>query len=310
MIRQPVRVIKTNVLLNGWRIRTRQRHDFSSHRDALPSFSCRPLVRYLRQDDFPCALTQSGFALMLLEGKKALITGGSRGIGRSLCRVFAREGADVAFCYAANEEAATETRAEIESHGRQGLSIRADVGDRAASLAMVDEVISRFGRIDILVHNAGINRGSLFLRMPDEHWDEIVQTNINGLYNVGKPVFQQMMKQRGGNMLAITSISGIRSVPAGVPYAMSKAAMIGFTKAIAREGGRLGIRSNAIAVGVVETDLAGTIPQHFLDAYKDWAAMDRFGHPDETAELAAFMVSDRNSYMTGEVVVQDGGVVV
>jgi 3-oxoacyl-[acyl-carrier protein] reductase len=247
---------------------------------------------------------------MLLEGKKALITGGSRGIGRSLCRVFAREGADVAFCYAHNRVAADETCAIIEEQGRIGLGVKADVSDRAASADMVEAVIAEMGRIDILVLNAGINRGSLFLRMPDEHWDEIVGTNINGLYNVGKPVFQQMMKQRGGSFLAISSISGIRTAPAGVPYAMSKAAALGFIKAVAREGGKLGIRANAIAVGIVETDLAGTIPQHFMDAYKNWAALDRFGHPDETAELAAFLVSDRNSYMTGEVIVQDGGVVV
>lgn len=247
---------------------------------------------------------------MLLENKKVLITGGSRGIGRSLCAVFAREGADVAFCYAANAEAAAETQALIEGHGRRALALQADVGDRTAAAALVDEVVAAFGRLDVLVLNAGINRGSLFLRMPDEHWDDIMRTNVDGLYNVGKPAFQQMMRQRGGAFLAITSISGMRSVPAGVPYAVSKAAAIGFTKAIAREGARLGIRANAIAVGVVETDLAGTIPDHFLEKYRDWCALDRFGHPDETAELAAFLVSDRNSYMTAEVIVQDGGVIV
>ena len=117
-------------------------------------------------------------------------------------------------------------------------------------------------------------------------------------------------RQRSGVFLTITSISAIRTAPAGVPYATSKAAAIGFTKAIAREGARLGIRANAIAVGVVETDLADTIPARFLELYREWSALDRLGHPDETAELAAFLVSDRNSYMTGEVIVQDGGVVV
>jgi 3-oxoacyl-[acyl-carrier protein] reductase len=247
---------------------------------------------------------------MLLSGKKALITGGSRGIGRSISHIFAREGADVAFCYHANDEAARETKALIEGEGRTALALKADVGDRDAARDMVDQVADAFGRIDILVLNAGINRGTLFLRMPDEHWDDIVRTNVNGLYNVGKPVFQKMAFGNGGSVLAISSISGIRTVPAGVPYAMSKAAAIGFTKAIAREGAKLGIRANAIAVGVVDTDLAGTIPDHFLEKYRDWSAMDRFGHPDETAELAAFLVSDRNSYMTGEVIVQDGGVVV
>lgn len=247
---------------------------------------------------------------MLLKNKRALITGGSRGIGRALCDVFAREGADVAFCYHSDESAAAETAKSIESHGRHAVSIRTDVGDRPGSLAMVDEVVDRLGGIDICVMNAGINRGSLFLRMPEKDWDDIMRVNIGGLFNVGQPVFQQMMKQRGGKFLSITSISAIRTAPAGVPYATTKAASIGFIKAIAREGSRLGITANAIAVGVVETDLAGTIPPRFIEMYQEWCAMGRVGTADETAELAAFIVSDRNSYMTGEVIVQDGGVVV
>lgn len=248
--------------------------------------------------------------MLLLENKKALITGGSRGIGRSLCGVFAREGADVAFCYHSDDEAAQLTKAEVEGHGRRALAIRADVGDRAAARAMVAEVVAELGRIDICVMNAGINRGSLFLRMPEKDWDDIMRVNIGGLFNVGQPVFQQMMRQRGGKFLSITSISALRSVPAGVPYATTKAASVGFIKAISREGSRLGITANAIAVGVVETDLAGTIPLRFVELYKEWCAMRRVGTADETAELAAFLVSDRNSYMTGEVIVQDGGVVV
>lgn len=247
---------------------------------------------------------------MLLKSKKILVTGGSRGIGRALCDVFAREGADVAFCYASNEDAAAETARLIEEHGRKALAIQADVGDRPASRAMVEKATADMGRIDVCVMNAGINRGSLFLRMPEKDWDDIMRINVNGLFNVGQPVFQQMMRQRGGTFLSISSISAIRTAPAGVPYATSKAAAVGFIKQIAREGSRLNIRANAIAVGVVETDLADTIPPHFLELYKDWCAMGRLGTADETAELAAFIVSDRNSYMTGEVIVQDGGVVV
>ena len=246
---------------------------------------------------------------MLLDDKKVLVTGGSRGIGRAICDVFAREGADVAFCYGTSREAAAETKALIERHGRRALAIQADVGDRPASRDMVERVIEEFGRIDICVLNAGINRGSLFLRMPEKDWDDIIRVNVHGLFNVGQPVFQQMMRQRGGSFLSITSISAVRSAPAGVPYATSKAAAVGFIKQIAREGSRLGIKANAIAVGVVETDLANTIPPHFLKLYTDWCAMHRVGSADETAELAAFIVSDRNSYMTGEVIVQDGGAV-
>jgi 3-oxoacyl-[acyl-carrier protein] reductase len=247
---------------------------------------------------------------MLLQDKKILVTGGSRGIGRSIGEVFAREGADVAFCYAASDDAAQETVRLIEARGRRAYPFRADVGDRAAARVMVEAAVQALGRIDVLVLNAGINRGSLFLRMPEQDWDDILRVNVGQLFNVGQPVYQQMMRQRSGAFLTITSISAMRTVPAGVPYATTKAAAVGFTKAIAREGARLGIRANAIAVGVVETDLAHTIPGRFLQLYQDWCALDRLGRADETAELAAFLVSDRNSYMTGEVVIQDGGVVV
>lgn len=247
---------------------------------------------------------------MLLEGKIVLVTGGSRGIGRSLCAVLAREGAHVAFCYASDADAAAETEALVRAHGRDVLSVQADVGDRDASAAFVAAALERFGRLDVAVLNAGINRQRLFLRMPDEDWDAIVRVNVGGLYNVGKPAYAAMARQKAGHVLAITSISGVRTAPAGVPYAVTKAAAVGFVKAIAREGGRLGIRANGIAVGIVDTELAGTIPDRFQKLYAQYAALGRLGHPDEVAELAAFLVSDRNTYMTGEVVVQDGGVVV
>lgn len=246
---------------------------------------------------------------LLLEDKKVLITGGSRGIGRALCDVFAREGADVALCYAASGDAAQETADLVRGHGREALAIQADVASRDASEQLVEQVIGSFGRIDVLVLNAGINRTSMFARMPEQDWDDIMAVNVGQLYSVGKPVFRQMMRQRGGHMLAITSISGIRTAPAGVPYAVSKAAAVGFVKAIAREGGAFGIRANGIAVGVVETELADQIPDRFLETLKNWAAVGRLGDVRETAELAAFLVSDRNSYMSGEIVIQDGGAV-
>ncbi len=247
---------------------------------------------------------------MLLEGSRILVTGGSRGIGRAICDIAAREGADVAFCYRSNEEAAAETVAAIESHGRRALAIKADVGDRQASADLVAHVIDAFGRIDGLVLNAGINRGNLFLRLPDDDWDELVRVNVGGLYNVGKPVYQQMARQRSGRMVAVTSIAGTRTAPAGVPYAVTKSASVGFVKGVAREGGALGILCNGIAVGVVETDLANTIPPRFVDAYKSFAPLGRTGNASEVGELAAWLLSSRNTYLTGEVIQQDGGTLV
>jgi 3-oxoacyl-[acyl-carrier protein] reductase len=247
---------------------------------------------------------------MLLDGSRILVTGGSRGIGRALCVVCAREGADVAFCYRSNDQAAQETVAAVEAHGRRALALKADVGDRQASAEMVAQVVETLGGIDGLVLNAGINRSNLFLRLPDDDWDELVRVNVGSLYNVGKPVYQQMASQRSGRIVAITSIAGTRTAPAGVPYAVTKSASVGFVKGVAREGGRLGIQANGIAVGIVDTDLADTIPSRFVDAYRDFSSLGRTGQPEEIAELGAWLLSARNTYLSGEIIQQDGGTLV
>jgi 3-oxoacyl-[acyl-carrier protein] reductase len=247
---------------------------------------------------------------MLLEGKRLLVTGGSRGIGRAIVHVCAREGADVAFCYRSNEDAAREAQEAAEAHGRRVLALRADVGDREASRAMVEQVADKLGGLDGLVLNAGVNRGNLFLRLPDADWDDLVRVNVDSLYNVGKPAYQQMVSQRSGRIVAITSIAGTRTAPAGVPYAVTKSASVGFVKGVAREGGRLGIMANGIAVGIVDTDLADTIPDRFTEAYTDFASLGRKGRPAEVAELTAWLLSDRNTYLTGEIIQQDGGTLV
>src|SRR5262244_4537835 len=192
----------------------------------------------------------------LLEGKKAIITGGSRGIGRSLCEVFAREG---------------------------------------------------FGRIDILVNNAAINRGDNFATMTERAWDEVIDTNVNGLFNATKPVFKFMMRQRSGSILNLSSIGAVRALPTAVHYATSKAAVIGFTKCLSREAAPFGIAVNAIAAGIFDTDLADALPERLLEMHQFWCSKGRRGHPEELAEFAAFMVSDKNSYMIGEIVTVDGG---
>jgi 3-oxoacyl-[acyl-carrier protein] reductase len=244
---------------------------------------------------------------LLLEGKKAIITGGTRGIGRALCEVFAREGADVAFNYNQRDDLAAEVSAKIESFGRRALAFKVPVTDRPGIIKMVRHIHEAFGRIDILVNNAAINRGDMFATTTEKAWDEVINTNVNGVFNVTKPVFKFMLRQRAGNILNLTSIGAIRSLPTAVHYATSKAAIIGFTKCLSREAAPFGVTVNAIAAGIFDTDLADALPERLLEMHKVWVARNRLGHPEELAEFAAFMVSERNSYMVGEVVTVDGG---
>ncbi|MDX2029716.1 MAG: 3-oxoacyl-ACP reductase family protein [Blastocatellia bacterium] len=243
----------------------------------------------------------------LLEGKKAIITGGSRGIGRAMCEVFAREGADIAFNYHSRDDLAEEVMEKIRSYGRRALGYKISVTDRPAINKMVREIHHEFGRIDILVNNAAINRGHNFATMTEHAWHEVIDTNVHSLFNVTKPVFKHMLRQRDGHILNISSIGAIRALPTAVHYATSKAAVIGFTKCLSREAAPFGITVNAIAAGIFDTDLGEALPDRLLELHQFWAARGRRGTPDELAEFAAFMVSDRNTYMVGEVVTVDGG---
>lgn len=243
----------------------------------------------------------------LLQGKKVIITGGSRGIGRALCEVFAREGADIAFNYNVSDERAAATVDRIESSGQHALAFKVSVTDRPAVNKMVRQIHEQFGRIDILVNNAAINRGDMFATTTERAWDEVIDTNINGVFNVTKPVYKYMIRQRAGNILNLSSIGAVRALPTAVHYATSKAAIIGFTKCLSREAASFGITVNAIAAGIFDTDLSDALPDKFLELHRAWCAKGRRGHPEELAEFAAFMVSDKNSYMVGEVITLDGG---
>ncbi|QQS45637.1 MAG: 3-oxoacyl-ACP reductase FabG [Acidobacteriota bacterium] len=243
----------------------------------------------------------------LIEGKKAIITGGTRGIGRALCEVFAREGADIAFNYNSRDDLAEEVLEKIRSFGRRGLAYKIPVTDRPALNRMVREIHHEFGVIDILVNNAAINRGDNFATMTEKAWQEVIDTNVNSLFNVTKPVYKHMLRQRSGHILNISSIGAIRALPTAVHYATSKSAVIGFTKCLSREAAPFGIVVNAIAAGIFETDLSDALPERWIEMHKFWCAKGRSGKPEELAEFAAFIVSDRNSYMIGEVVTVDGG---
>lgn len=246
----------------------------------------------------------------LLEGKKAFITGGSRGIGKALCEIFAREGADVAFNYHSNDEAAADTVRRIENHGRRALSFKVSVTDKTAIRHMVADVVAAFGGIDILLNNAAINKADMFATTTEKAWLTVINTNVNGLYYITKPFFRQMLKQRSGHILNLTSIGAIRALPTSVHYATAKAAVIGFTKCLSREAAQFGINVNGLAAGIFDTDLGHALPERFKEMYESWSMKGRFGRPEELAEFAAFMVSNRNSYMTGEIITLDGGSVV
>ena len=244
---------------------------------------------------------------LLLEGKRAFITGGTRGIGASLCEVFAREGADVAFNYGNRDDLAEQMSQKIEAYGRKAFKAKVSVVDRVGMKRLTRELVEKWGGIDILVNNAAINRGDNFATTTDRAWDEVIHTNVDSLFAVTKPIYKQMIRQRKGSILNITSIGALRALPTAVHYATSKAAMIGFTKCLSREAGTFGIQVNAIAAGIFDTDLAQSLPDRLLQMHDFWVSKGRLGRPEELAEYAAFMVSERNSFMNGEVVIVDGG---
>ena len=245
----------------------------------------------------------------MLEGKRAFVSGGTRGIGAAMCEVFAREGADVAFSYNSRDDLATEVSSKIEAYGRRALNAKVSVTDRLGMKKFVRELVEKWGGIDILVNNAAINRGDNFATTTDRAWDEVINTNVGSLFAVTKPFYKQMIRQRKGTILNITSIGAMRALPTSVHYATSKAAMIGFTKCLSREAGTFGVKVNAIAAGIFNTDLAQALPDRLLQMHDFWTSAGRLGKPEELAEFAAFMVSDRNSFMSGEIVIVDGGAI-
>ena len=237
------------------------------------------------------------------------MSGGTRGIGAAICEVFAREGADVAFNYNSRDDLAADVRGKIEAHGRRSLAFKVSVTDRFGMKHIAREIRDAWGSINVLVNNAAVNKADNFATTTDKSWDWVVDTNVGSLFAVTKPFYKQMIRERQGSILNITSVGAIRSLPTSVHYATSKAAMIGFTKCLSREASNFGISVNAIAAGIFDTDLGNTLPDRLLQIHEFWVSKGRLGKPEELAEYAAFMTSDRNSFMNGEVVIVDGGAV-
>ena len=244
---------------------------------------------------------------MLLDGKKALITGGTGALGRKLCEVFAREGADVAFSFLKNRSRADEVVRTIEAHGRRALAFQASVVDARAVAAMVDDVAGAFAGIDILVNNAGTTQVLPFPLIEEADWDALMEVNVKGPFVVTREVVRRMILRRSGTILNVGSIAGSRMLEVPVHYATAKAAICGFTVSLAKELARYGIRVNAVVPGLLDSGIAANVPDVKLKEYLNYCAAGRPGRPEEVADLAAFLCSDRASYINAQNVVIDGG---
>lgn len=245
--------------------------------------------------------------MKLLEGKNALVTGASKGIGRAIALRFAEHGANVAFTYLSSVEQGIALESELAGKGVKARAYRSDASDFDQADKLIGDVVAEFGTLDILVNNAGITQDTLLLRMTEEMWDNVIKVNLKSCFNTVKAAAKQLMKQKGGSIINMTSVVGLKGNAGQGNYAASKAGIVGFTKSIALELGSRGIRSNAIAPGFIETEMTARLDEKTVQSWRDAIPLRRGGKPEDVADACVYLGSDLSSYVTGQVLQVDGG---
>ena len=245
--------------------------------------------------------------LLLLLDKVAIVTGGARGIGRSIVLALCQHGADCAFTYVSSPDAASSLAAEVRGMGRRALPVRLDARDFDGAKALVEDVKKEFGRLDLLVNNAGITRDRSLLAMSKEDWDAVIDTDLTGVFNTTRASIITFLKQKSGNIVNVSSVSGVRPMAGQVNYAAAKAGVIGFTKSLAKEVAPYNVRVNAVAPGFIESDMTTQLGEKFRDKALQMIPLGKFGSAEDVASAVLFLLSDASRYITGQVVQMDGG---